>query len=85
MRWPVDQEQNDGEDLPEEEPDQPATPGDGEIIGEGDTPASAGGVIEGDVAVIVGLDGLNPATLFKVVEQFSNEFLQQTETAPDDW
>jgi hypothetical protein len=37
---------------------------------------------KGDVAVILGLDGLNPATLFKVVEQFSGEFLQQTEVTP---
>ena len=70
------------QDLPEEETDQPATPGDGEIIGEGDSPAGAGGVIEGDVAVIVGLKGLHSATLFKVVEQFSSEFLQQTEASP---
>jgi len=69
-------------ELVEVAADQPAAPRDGEFLREGDTPASAGGGSEGDVAVIVSLNGLNPSTLFEIIEQLSDELIQQAEAAP---
>ena len=70
------------QDLPDVVADQPATPGNGEVRGGGDGQAGAGGAGKGDVVIAESLDGLNTATLFKVVEQYSGEFIPQTEATP---
>jgi len=37
---------------------------------------------KGDIARVVNQVGVNPCTLFEIVEQLSNEFIQQTEAVP---
>ena len=70
------------QELVEVVTDEATAPWNWELWREGNGPTGSGGAGEVDVAIAVSLDGVEAAALFEIVEQFSDEGIQQTEATP---